>query len=165
MRALVIAVAVTNLIDAPLAVVYPVLAKDVYDSATALGLLFAGSGAGSIAGAVGFGMVGHRLPRRVTFIAGFITIALLFWLLALLPPLAVAILVSTATGIAAALLNPLLSTIFQERVPASLRGRVFGTLSAITWLAVPLGMLAGGYLLDRLGLQPLLIGIAACYLA
>jgi MFS family permease len=67
-------------------------------------------------------------------------------------------------GVVAAPLNPVLDTVFQERVPAGYRGRVFGTITAIAWMAMPLGMLAGGYLLDRLGLRPTLAIVAACYL-
>jgi MFS family permease len=164
-RTLAITVAVTNVIEAPLPVAFPVLAKEVYGSATALGLIIAGTGAGSLAGAVAFGAVGHRLPRRAVFIGGFISIGLLFWVLALLPPLPVAVLATVGIGIAAAPLNPLIDTIKQEQVPANLRGRVFGAITAIAWLAIPLGMLIGGYLLDRFGLRVVLIGMAACYLA
>lgn len=163
-RTLVLFVAVTNAIDAPLAVVFPVYADRVYGTATALGLIVGASGAGSLAGTFLFGALGHRLSRRHTFIFCFIAAAVLLSGLVALPPLAVVVLLCAGTGVVAAPLNPVLDTVFQERVPAGYRGRVFGTITAIAWVAMPLGMLASGYLLDRLGLRPTLALIAACYL-
>jgi MFS family permease len=49
-RVLVLFVAVTNAIEAPLAVVFPVYADRVYGSAAALGLIVGASGAGALAG-------------------------------------------------------------------------------------------------------------------
>jgi predicted MFS family arabinose efflux permease len=163
-RVLVIAVAVTNAIDAPLAVALPVFANEVYGNATALGLLIAASGAGALVGTFIYGWAGHRLARRRTFILGFIVAALTIWVMVLLPPLTVAVPAMFVGGIAAAPLNPILDTVFQERVPGHLRGRVFGTITATAWVAMPLGMLLGGVLLDRLGLQTSFAIIAAVYL-
>jgi MFS family permease len=163
-RVLVIAVAVTNAIDAPLAVAFPVYADQVYGSATALGLIIGASGAGALVGTFIYGAIGHRLSRRRTFIVCFIGAALLLAVFVPLPPLPVVIAASAGIGIVAAPLNPVLDTVFQERVPAQLRGRVFGTITATAWVAMPLGVLIGGYLLDRIGLRPTLTLIAACYL-
>jgi MFS family permease len=163
-RTLVLSVALTNALDAPLAVAFPVYAKEVYGTATALGLMVAGGGAGALIGTTLYGAVGHRLPRRAVFIGGFIAAGLPLWLLVPAPPLWVAVLRALLTGIAAAPLNPVLDTVFQERVPVALRGRVFGTITAIAWLAMPLGVLAGGLLLDAFGVRPTIAGIATCYL-
>lgn len=163
-RVLVIAVAVTNAIDAPLAVAFPVYADQVYGSATALGLIIGASGAGALVGTVIYGAIGHRLSRRRTFIFCFIAAALLLAAFVPLPPLPVVIVASAGIGVAAAPLNPVLDTVFQERVPAHYRGRVFGTITATAWVAMPLGVLIGGYLLDRIGLRPTLTVIVACYL-
>jgi MFS family permease len=162
-RVLVLWVAVTNAIDAPLLVVFPVLADERYGSAAALGLIWAANGAGSLVGTFIYGAFGHRHSRRRTFIFCFIAAAAGLWVLVLLPPLPVTLLALVCGGMAAAPLNPVLDTVFQERVPAHLRGRVFGTISAIAWVAMPLGMLAGGFLLDRLGLRLTISMIAACY--
>ena len=164
-RTLVLSVALTNALDAPLAVVFPVFAKEVYGTATALGLMVAGGGAGALIGTTLYGAVGHRLPRRTVFIGGFIAAGLPLWLLVPAPPLWVAVLRAVLTGIAAAPLTPVLDTVFQERVPAALRGRVFGAITAIAWLAMPVGVLAGGLLLELFGVRATIAGIATCFVA
>jgi predicted MFS family arabinose efflux permease len=161
---LVIVVGVTNLLDAPLAVVLPVYAERVFGSAAALGLMTAGMGAGSLAGAVLYGTIGPRLRRRSLFHGGFIASAFPLALLALMPALPVAVLLQTARGVSSAPLNPVLNTVFQERVPAELRGRVLGAITAIAWLTMPAGMLAGGVLIEQLGLRPLLLILGGAYL-
>ena len=62
-------------------------------------------------------------------------------------------------------LNPLTITAFQERTPPGLRGRVFGTLQAVSMAAAPVGLLGAGVLLERLGLQPTLLVLAVAFLA
>ncbi|MGZ9164997.1 MAG: MFS transporter, partial [Anaerolineales bacterium] len=51
-----------------------------------------------------------------------------------------------------------------ERIPSTMRGRVFGAITAGAWIAMPLGMLLGGVLTDRFGTSPLLIGLGITYL-
>jgi membrane protein implicated in regulation of membrane protease activity len=45
-----------------------------------------------------------------------------------------------------------------------MRGRVFGTFTALAWMAIPAGMLVGGFMLDAFGLRPSLIVIGIAYL-
>ncbi len=52
----------------------------------------------------------------------------------------------------------------QERVPANMRGRVFGTMTAGAYLAVPLGMLLAGYLIQWTSVRTTLLLQAGCYL-
>jgi MFS family permease len=117
-----------------------------------------------VASGLVFGALGHRLPRRITFIALFVLVGLPFWLLALAPPFPVAVAALLWTGLAAGPLNPLLMTVFQERIPAEMRGRVFGMLMAIALVAAPLGMVLTGYLVENLTVTTTLLIIAACYL-
>jgi MFS family permease len=163
-RTLVIAVAVTNFIDAPLTVAFPVFARDVYDSATALGLMFAATGAGALIGTFIYGGVGRRFSRRRTYIFCFIAASAAFGSLVALPPLAVTVAILVLGGAFAAPLNPVLDTVFQERVPPELRGRVFGAITALAWIAMPLGALVGGALLELLGLRATLAIVAVSYL-
>jgi len=50
-------------------------------------------------------------------------------------------------------------------VPPALRGRVFGLLAAVAWAAIPLGLLASGALLERLGLRATVLLLGGAYLA
>ena len=69
------------------------------------------------------------------------------------------------TSIGAGPLNPIIDAVEYERVPPHMRGRVFGTITAGAWAAMPLGTLLGGVLTEQLGVQPVLIGLGVTYLA
>ncbi|HXV42421.1 MAG TPA: MFS transporter [Anaerolineae bacterium] len=162
---LVLTVAITNFLDAPVfAVVMPVYAKQIYNDAAKLGLMLSSFGAGAVIGGLIFGAVGQRLPRRVTFIILFVLVGLPFWVLALTPPFPMAVAALFWAGLAAGPINPILMTVFQERIPPEMRGRVFGMIMAIALMAAPLGMVLTGYLLERLTVTVTLLIIAACYL-
>lgn len=62
-------------------------------------------------------------------------------------------------------ISPLVMTIMHERVPAELRGRVFGALTAIASASIPLGILIIGIMIELLGLQPTNITMGVAYLA
>ena len=71
-------------------VVLPVFARDNWCNPTALGALVSAIGAGALVGAAVFGAIGHRMPRRLTFlVAGAFGALLLYGGLALTPPLGV----------------------------------------------------------------------------
>ncbi len=55
-------------------------------------------------------------------------------------------------------------TVVQERVDMSMRGRVFG-LSGVTFIAMPLGVLGSGFLLQSAGLRSTLMLQAVAVLA
>jgi len=46
-----------------------------------------------------------------------------------------------------------------------MQGRVFGVVDSIAMAATPLGMALGGFLIEGLGLVPILVGMGAVYLA
>lgn len=161
---LVLVITIMNFLDTPLfAVILPVLVIDAAGRATDLGLLLSGFGAGSIAGTLLFSAYGQRLPRRAVFVAGFALLTIPLWVLASLPSLPVAITALIFSGIASGPINPLFMTIGQERVPATMRGRVFGIVTALALVAAPLGMITAGYLVEWLGVRAILIGIALAY--
>lgn len=168
LRLLAWTISLTNLLDAGLAaVVIPVFVRRTYgeDASAELGLVFGAFGAGAVTGSVIFAAIGHRLPRRLTYLVAFLTVAASLWIYPLSPPLALLLLGRVIAGAAAGPLNPILMTVFQERVPIPLRGRVFGSLSAGVLAGSPLGVVAAGVTVERLGLTPTLVGIAALYVA
>lgn len=166
LRTLAVTVAITNAVDAPLVgVALPVFARETFGSATALGLLEAGFGAGAVLGSLAFAAVGHRLPRRRTYIMAFQLVALPLGVLALTPPLWIGVGALAVAGVAASPLNPILMTVAQERVPSALRGRVFGASTALALAAMPVGLLLGSLLIEQAGVIVTLVVIAATYLA
>lgn len=163
-RALVLTLMITNLLDAAkYSVIFPVLADEVFDSAVALGLIFGISGGGAVIGAVIYGAVGHRFPRRPVFVISFIFLSLPSLFLIALPPLPLVLLILGLSGIAAGPLNPIIATVRFERVPASMRGRVFGMVTAGAYSAMPLGVLAAGFMLESVGLRATLLSVGVCY--
>jgi MFS family permease len=142
-RALVAMVLLTNLIEAPGSVVLTVFAQEKYDSATSLGLMLGVLGGTALAGALVYSAVGHRLPRRRTFLFCFAFVPVGYLVLATEPSLPVALAALAVAGLAAGPINPLLFTVQTEIVPSHLRGRVFGAVRAGAWAAIPLGILLG----------------------
>ena len=162
---LVITVAITNFLDAPLfSVVMPVYAKEIFEDATRLGIIISSFGAGAMLGALVFGAIGPRLPRRPTYVLSFIMLGLPFWALIFTPPFPVVAGLLFITGVMSGPINPLIMTVAQEHIPAEMRGRVFGLLSAGAFVAAPLGMLLAGYLLEYTSIRITITVIAAGYL-
>jgi MFS family permease len=156
---------ILNFLDSPIfLVVLPVYADANFGSAVVLGVMFAGFGAGSLASTLLFGALGHRLPRRATLIACFVAVGLPFFVLATIPSLPVAVAALAVTGLAAGPLNPIIFTVVQERTPEWLRGRVIGALWALALAVTPVGVTLVGYLLEAVGLRPVLIAVAVGYL-
>lgn len=158
LRAVVLMVLLTNLLEAPFPVVMSVFAREEYGSAADLGLMFGVFGGGALAGSLVYSAIGHRLPRRRTFLWCFAGIPIAYLALATLPSLPVALVALGFTGLVAGPINPLLFTVTTEIVPAQLRGRVFGAVRGGAWAAIPLGTLLGGVLVEA-------VGVAATFLA
>jgi MFS family permease len=143
-----------------------VYAKEVFGSAFALGGILGGFGAGALTGTLLFGAFGHRLPRRITFLVCFVLVGPTAYLtLAMAPSLAVLVGVFAVLGFLAGPIAPISLTIFQERVPPEIRGRVLGAINALYFAAIPLGMALGGVIVEGVGLTPTLIGMGLVYLA
>lgn len=150
-----------NLVGAALmAVVLPVFAKRIFDSSVALGVLIAADGGGALLGTIIFGVAGHRWPRRRAMITAFVVSALALVVLVATPNLALSTVVLLFDGVAFGIMSPLIATVYQERVPTELRGRVFGAISALHRLAAPLGVVAAGYLIQFSSLTSALAAIA-----
>jgi MFS family permease len=163
--ALVLTVSLTNLLDSVAMVALPIYALRIYGSPVSLGLLVGVAGAGSVLGALAFAAIGDRLSRRAVFMWGFILVSAWYPVAALFPPLGVLLAAKAFSGIASGPINPVIDTVFLERVPSGMRGRVFGVTHAAAWIAMPLGVLAAGYLIDLVGLRATLIGSGVAYLA
>ena len=162
---IVLTALITNLLDgAPNAVVEPAYIKSIFHSPLPLGLLLAALGGATFVGTLIFGAIGQRFPRRLTFGLG-ITLngVLRFWGL-LVPIIPVLLVLHAIAGLVFAPVNPLIDTVLQERVPAEMRARVFGTASAGVLVGIPLGTVASGYLVAWVGLQLTLEIMGALYL-
>ncbi len=160
-------VLVTNMLDAGFgAVLFPAYIKQVFGSAVVQGTLIAAFGGAAFLGALAFGAVGHRLPRRLTLGWGF-TIGgatRFFWVLLLAHALPVLIVVQVLCGFCIGPINPIFSTIDYERVPVAMRARVFGAMTAGAMLGSPLGGLLAGGLAPLVGLPLCIVIFGVIYL-
>lgn len=164
MLALVVFVMLTNSFDAAYSgVVQPVYMKQVFGNALDLGLLIAANGGGAVLGALIYGAIGHRLPRHATFVLMFMLTSARFWVMAVFPPLPIILLATFIASIGAGPLNPIIDAVEYERIPPQMRGRVFGTITASAWAAMPLGTLLGGVATEQLGVQTMLVLIGSIY--
>lgn len=162
--AIVVMIMLTNFLDSVFSgVVRPVYVNEVFGSALNLGLLIAANGGGAVIGGLIFAAVGHRLPRHATFVAAFVLTGLQFWVYLLEPPISILVASVLIASIGAGPLNPILGAVEFERIPADMRGRVFGAIRAGAWIAMPLGMLLGGVLTESLGTTVMLIALGIIY--
>ena len=153
LRLVVLLVLVTNTLDAARSgTLMPLYATARLDGAASLGIIVAVFGGSALAGSVLFGLVAHRLPRRITFVVCFtiVSFSLLGPALGLDTPWLVAI--SVVCGFAAGALNPILGAVELERIPAPMRARVLGLITAGAWAGMPLGAVLGGLSVDLVGL-------------
>jgi MFS family permease len=160
-------VLVGNMLDAGFgSVLAPAFVKQMYGSAVVLGTLIAAFGGAAFVGALTFGAIGHRLPRRPTlgwsYLLGGAT--RFFWVLLLAPVLPLLVAVYALCGFCIGPVNPLFSTLDYERVPVDKRARVFGAMTAGSFLGSPLGGLLAGGLVPAIGLRPCILLFGVIYL-
>jgi MFS family permease len=87
--------------------------------------------------------------------------ALPLWLLVFELPAAAAVAALFASGLANGLVNPSLHAIVTLRIPPALRATVMTSLMTLYSLAMPIGILGAGPLLDRYGVEPVFALCAA----
>ncbi|MGX1882779.1 MFS transporter [Streptomyces sp. NPDC055287] len=163
--AVVLMVMVTNGLDQGWsAVLLPVHTRDNLGGATNLGMLTAIFGGCALLGALLYGAVGERFPRRVVFTVAFMICGLPRFVVAALVDGTAALAVTMAAGgLAAGMLNPILTTVTYERVPQELRSRVGGVSTAGCELTMPMGGLAAGLLVEEAGLMTALLVVGGAY--
>jgi MFS family permease len=163
---MVLIATIGNALDKPLTtVVAPVYAREVFDSAGALGLMVGAFGGGALVGTLAFGAVGRRWPRRLTFLCCFVASpAVGFGALALTPSLAVVVAAVFLAGLLAGPINPIYETVIQQQAPPHMLGRVFGTITAMAYAGIPLGAILAGVLIEQIGLIQTIVGMGALYL-
>ncbi|HVB64112.1 MAG TPA: MFS transporter [Nitrolancea sp.] len=142
------------------AVVLPVYAERTFGSAVGFGVLVAAEGGGALLGTILFGLVGYRLGRRLTLIIAFLVSFIALAVLVVTPALTISALALLVDGMAVGVIGTLVATTYQERIPANLRGRVFGTLGALHRLASPVGVILAGYLIQLFSLTSALATVA-----
>ncbi|MCW2845406.1 MAG: transporter permease [Nocardioides sp.] len=160
-------VALTNFLDiAWSSVLVPVWAEEYGGGAAAIGLLFAVFSGSSVLGSLCAATWGERLPRYATYLVAFLVTGLpRFVVMAWDVPVWSVLVVAVAGGFASGFLNPILSAVIFERIPTALVGRVTSLTTAMCFVLMPLGGLAGGLLTDGFGLTVAMLAIGLAYFA
>jgi hypothetical protein len=164
---IVLVAAVANGLDAALgSVVLRVYAGEIWDSPTSLGGLISALGARTLIGTAILGAIGHRIPRRVTFLlSGAGGALLLYGGLALTPPFPVLLVLVVLGGIVGGPILPLMQTVAQTDTPADMYGRVSCALQSMTAAFVPFATAIVGFVIVGVGLIPTVIGLGPVYVA
>jgi MFS family permease len=141
-----------------------VLVQERYGDAVKLGAMVAAFGAGTLAGTLGFAALGPRLPRRRTVLTAICVAGLPLWIVAGFEALAIVLLALFVMGLGIGPISPIVTTAMHERVPAELRGRVFGAWMAIAMSSIPLGILVTGFIIEAIGITATIVVLATAFL-
>lgn len=156
----------SNFLDAAFfSVILPFFAQVELESAVSLGLIVGASGAGALLGAIAYGWIGHAFSRRHLLAWGLALHGLGFFALASVPRLWLLVGTMFVAGLGVGPLNPVVDTIFFERVPLEVRGRVLGMGVATAWLAMPLGVICAGFVVEWLGVTTTVVVTGGLMLA
>ncbi|MEU3727081.1 MFS transporter [Streptomyces sp. NPDC031705] len=145
-------------------VLLPVHGREDLGGAATLGLMISLFGGFALLGALLYGAWGERFPRRAVFAGAFLLSGPTRYAVAAVTdtPLPLAVTMALA-GLGAGVLNPILTTVVYELVPEELRSRVSSVSTAGSELAMPMGGLAAGLLVDGFGVTAALLLFAAVY--
>jgi len=119
----------------------------------ALGLVLTALSAGGVVGALGYAAIGPRLRRYPVFAGATVLASVSILAMALAPSYALLVTAAAFAGIFWGPVDPLINIAMQTRTDPVRRGRVLGVLMASYYAAGPLGYLAAGVVVERLGPQ------------
>ncbi|PRY63656.1 MFS transporter [Knoellia remsis] len=166
LRAIIAMITVTNLLEAAyIAVMLPNWVHDHGYSPALIGILgMLYGGAAVLTSLVATTMAG-RFSRRTAYLLGFcLAGAPRYLTLAFDAPLWLIIVSNVVAGFGTGFINPTINSLFFERVPREIVGRVGSLGNALAWAGLPLGGIVGGAAVTVLGLAPALGLAGAAYL-
>ena len=148
-----------NLALASYFVLGPVVFEEHFDGARDWGLMMT---AASIGGLLGGLLVLRLKPSRPLFVAYLVSFVTPLQMIALAPPLPLALLIVGAmlVVVAMVLVNTYWATMEQQHVPAAYLSRVDSLGWMISFVAMPVGMVIVGPLSSSIGIEATLIGSA-----
>lgn len=158
-------VAFTNLLDAAMfAVLLPLWARDTGHGPAAIGAVGSASGICAVAGSITAAAMAHRLPRRMTYLVGFMICgAPRFLAIGFALPLPAILVVMGAAGLGAGFINPVLGAVFYERIPRHLLGRVNALGDSMSWSGIPFGGVFAAGAVALVGFAPTVFALGAAY--
>jgi MFS transporter, DHA3 family, macrolide efflux protein len=153
--------AVAQLTIGVLTVLTPLYARGIVvgqpiDEKVAYGFLETAIGVGNLIGGFVIGAIGTRLARGKTVILGYTVWGACVALLALTGNLAIALGLMFGSGVANMVFVIPSQTMFQERTPPDMLGRVIGFRFALVFGSMTLAMALGGLLAEVAGAAPVI---------
>jgi MFS family permease len=121
------------------------------DEKAAYGFLEAAIGAGNLIGGFAIGFLGSRLARGKTVIVGYTVLGACVMVLGLIGNLGLAIGLMFGIGVANMVFVIPSQTMFQERTPAEMLGRVVGFRFALVFGSMTIAMAISGLLAASVG--------------
>ncbi|MGI8930456.1 MAG: hypothetical protein ACR2F5_04025, partial [Candidatus Limnocylindria bacterium] len=112
---------------------------------------------GSVIGGIGVGAIGDRLPKGPMVIAGFIGMGLALVAAGLVTHPLAAISIFFVVGLTNMLFIIPTITLFQQRTPGRLMGRVVSSRQALVFGAIAASMAVSGILSDTIGAGTVLV--------
>jgi MFS family permease len=150
MTTLLVSFATVNMVFMPVFVLLPLYVRDVLQRGPEwYGFLLAASGGGALIGSSGAAAAMRAFGPADVLVAlclGGLASAVL--LLGLTTHDVTAIAALGAVGILSSIINVIIVTTFQMRSPPAMRGRVMALVMGLSSAAVPVGMIAGGFIGD-----------------
>jgi DHA3 family macrolide efflux protein-like MFS transporter len=138
------------------------LALNGMDAPAAYGFFEMAMGAGLVVGGVILGGMAARLPKGPAIIVAFTTLGILLAALSVTGHLIVALVLAAGIGLANVTFVVPSQTLFQQRTPGEILGRVVAIRLAIVNAVLAVAMATSGGMAQALGLRPVL---AVCGLA
>lgn len=166
LRSILAMITVTNLLEAAyIGVMLPKWALDNGYDAGLVGLVGVLYGGAAVASSLVATTMAGRFSRRTAYLVGFtLSGAPRYLALALGAPLWLIIGSNVVAGLGAGFVNPTINSLFFERVPRHLIGRVGSLANALAWAGLPVGGVVGGVAVASLGVAPALGVAGAAYL-
>lgn len=166
LRALVVMIALTNLVGSSLvSVLLPSWALAEQLPVAAVGTVAAGFGVGALAGSLAGAWIAPRANRWLLYSVAFLVGGAPLYLgLAVLDTIVPATILAACCGLAMGCVNPVVGAVQYEQIPRPMLPRVLGAVKASAWVGLPLGPVLAGLVTDHAGVRIALVGVGALML-
>ena len=135
------------------------LAQEIGLKANQFGFLLAASGAGLILGAGILGQWGQQWSHRLLPLYGFLSMAFVLLVFAVVDRLWLGLGLSLLLGVGASFVGVPMQTLIQMKTPPEMRGKVFGFQNNVINIALSVPLALAGVLADVIGLQTVVVGL------
>jgi MFS family permease len=127
------------------------------DSRTAYGMFEMAMGIGLVGGGLVIGAVAHRMPKGRSIVGAFAAVGVMIAALGLTDNLILALVLAAGVGVANVTFVVPSQTVFQQRTPGNMLGRVVAIRLAMVNTALAAAMITSGAIAEVVGFRPVLV--------